>query len=117
MLRLASDEDVHGAIIRGLQRRLPQLDLVHVKQHLPLGAHDSEVLDWAAREDRVLITNDRNTMVHYANERVAAHVAMPGVIVTTNRQAIGPAIADLVLLAECLTHGELQGQIRFLPLK
>jgi hypothetical protein len=27
MLRLASDADVHGEIIRGLRRRLPEIDL------------------------------------------------------------------------------------------
>ena len=31
MLRLASDADVHGDILRGLQRRLPEIDLVRVQ--------------------------------------------------------------------------------------
>jgi len=28
MLRLASDSDVHGGIVRGLRRRMPEIDLV-----------------------------------------------------------------------------------------
>ena len=66
MLRLASDADVHGEIIRGLRRRLPEIDLVRAQDALPEGTPDPEVLAWAAAENRVLITNDRNTMVGFA---------------------------------------------------
>jgi hypothetical protein len=59
MLRLASDADVHGEIIRGLRRRLPQIDLLRAQDALPEGAPDLEVLAWAAAENRILITNDR----------------------------------------------------------
>ena len=50
MLRLASDADVHGEIIRGLRRRLPEIDLVRVQDVLPEGTPDPEVLAWAAAE-------------------------------------------------------------------
>jgi hypothetical protein len=60
MLRLASDADVHGDIVRGLRRRLPEIDLVRAQDALPEGTPDPDVLDWVARENRVLITNDRN---------------------------------------------------------
>src|SRR5437660_3563 len=66
MLRLASDADVHGDIIRGLRRRSQDIDLVRVQDALPEGTPDPEVLAWAAAQDRVLITNDRNTMVGVA---------------------------------------------------
>jgi uncharacterized protein (DUF433 family) len=72
MLRLASDADVHGEIIRGLRRRLPEIDLVRAQDALPAGTPDLAVLAWAAAEGRVLITNDRNTMVGFAYQRVAA---------------------------------------------
>lgn len=48
MLPLASDADVHGDIIRGLRRRLPQIDLTRVQDVLPAGTPDVEVLAWAA---------------------------------------------------------------------
>ena len=44
MLRLASDADVHGGVIRGLRRRLPEIDLVRAQDALPEGAPDPEVL-------------------------------------------------------------------------
>src|SRR5687768_4294090 len=63
MLRLATDADVHGAIIRGLRRHAPTLDLLRVQDALPEAASDQQVLTWATTENRILISNDRNTMV------------------------------------------------------
>src|SRR5205823_11046964 len=92
MLRLASDADVHGGVIRGLRRRLPEIDLVRAQDALPEGTPDPEILAWAAADNRVLITNDRNKMVGVAYQRVAAGESVPGLIVTTNGQSIGSAI-------------------------
>lgn len=118
MLRLASDADVHGEIIRGLRRRLPEIDLVRVQDALPEGAPDSEVLAWAAAERRVLITNDRNTMVGFAYQRAAAREPAPGLIATTNEQSISSAIDDILLIAQYMAEEELRDQVViFLPFR
>src|SRR5688500_17093060 len=100
MLRQASDADVHGDIIRGLRRRLPTIDLIRAQDALPEGASDPGILAWVAGENRVLVTNDRNTMVGFAYQRVATGEPVPGLIVTNNEQSIGSAIEDILLLAE-----------------
>src|SRR3954447_17920872 len=100
MLRLASDADVHGDIIRGLRRRFPGIDLVRAQDALPEGTPDPAVLAWAATENRVLVTNDRNTMVGFAYQRAAAGEPVVGVIATTNEQPLGPTIDDITLIAE-----------------
>src|SRR5882724_12035235 len=92
MLRLASDADVHGEIVRGLRRRHTDIDLLRVQDALSEGTPDPAILAWAAAENRILITNDRNTMVGFASQRVAAGEPMPGLIATTNEQSIGSAI-------------------------
>ena len=118
MLRLASDADVHGAIIRGLRRRLPGIELVRAQDALPEGAPDPDVLAWAAAESRVLITNDRNTMVGLAYQRAAAGEPVPGLIATTNEQSLGLAIDDILLVAENMSEEEIRDQIVvFLPLQ
>ena len=118
MLRLASDADVHGEIIRGLRRRLPEIDLVRAQDALPEGTPDPEVLAWAAAENRVLITNDRNTMVGFAYQRVAAGEPVPGLIATTNEQSIGSAIDDILLIAEYMPEEEIRDQVVvFLPFR
>ncbi|HJS07987.1 MAG TPA: DUF5615 family PIN-like protein [Pirellulales bacterium] len=118
MLRLASDADVHGDIIRGLRRRLPEIDLVRALDALPEGTPDAEVLAWAAAENRVLVTNDRNTMVGIAYQRVAAGDPAPGLIVTTNEQSIGSAIDDIALVTEYMPDEEIREQVVvFLPFR
>jgi predicted nuclease of predicted toxin-antitoxin system len=118
MLRLASDADVHGDIIRGLTRRAPGINLLRAQDALPEGAPDPEVLAWAAAENRVLITNDRNTMVGFAYRRVGAGEPVPGLIPTTNEQSIGDAIDDILLIAEYMPHEEIRDQIVvFLPFR
>jgi hypothetical protein len=118
MLRLASDADVHGEIIRGLRRRLPTINLVRVQDALPEGTLDPEVLAWAAAENRILITNDRNTMVGFAYRRVAAGDSVPGLIATTNEQSIGSAIDDSLLIVEYMPEDEIRDQIVvFLPFR
>ncbi len=118
MLRLASDADVHGAIIRGLRRRQPKIDLVRAQEILPERTPDPDVLAWAALENRVLITNDRNTMVGLTYVRVGAGENMSGLIVTTNDQSIGATIEDILLIAECISEEEMRRQIvAFLPLR
>jgi hypothetical protein len=117
MLRLASDADVHVDILLGLRRRSPAIDLVRVQDTLPEGTSDSDVLAWAASENRVLVTNDRNTMVAYAYQRVEAGEIVPGLIVTTNEQPVGSAIDDILLIAECMPEDEIRNRlIVWLPL-
>lgn len=111
MLRLASDADVNGDIIRGLRRRQPNIDLVRAQDALAQGTADPEVLAWAAAEIRVLITNDRQTMVGFAYQRVSAGEAVPGLIATTNDQSIGQAINDILLIAEFMPEEEIREQV------
>src|SRR5947209_18477381 len=108
MLRLASDADVHGDIIRGLRGRLPEIDLLRAQDALPEGTPDPEVLAWAAAENRVLSTNDRNSLIGFAYRRVAASEPVPGVIATTNEQSVGSAINDILLIAEYMPAGEIR---------
>lgn len=108
MLRLASDADVHGEIVRGLRRRRPEIDLVRAQDALPEGTADREILAWAAAENRILVTNDRNTMLGLAYQRVAAGEPVPGVIATTNEQSIGSAIDDILLIAEYMPEEDIR---------
>jgi hypothetical protein len=74
------------------------------------------VLEWAAQEDRILLTHDVATITRYAYERMAADQLMPGVIEVTFDAPIGRAIEDILLLLECSLEGELAGKIYYIPL-
>jgi hypothetical protein len=116
MLRFVADENFNNNIIRGLLRRQPELDIVRVQDVGLRGADDPNVLEWAAQEGRVLLTHDVATITQYAYERVEAGLSMPGVFEVSSGVPIGRAIEDILLLAECTLEGELEGQVRYLPL-
>ena len=55
---LLSDEDFNNRIVRGLLRRFPSLDLLRVQDAGLAGKHDTKVLEWAANENRLVLTHD-----------------------------------------------------------
>ncbi len=75
------------------------------------------MLEWAAREGRVLLTHDVTTMRRYVDERVTAGLSMPGVFEVGQQTPIAQVIEDILLLAECSLEDEWEGQIIFLPLR
>ncbi len=116
MLRIAVDENFHGDVVRGLLRQRPELDLMRVQDVGLSGADDRAVLDWAAREGRVLFTHDVATMTRFAYERIADGKAMPGVFEVGRAVSVRAAIEDILLIAECSLEGEWEGQVHYLPL-
>ena len=54
-LRFLADEDFDNDIVRGMLRRLPNLDIVRAQDVGLSGALDPRVLEWAAQEGRVLL--------------------------------------------------------------
>jgi hypothetical protein len=117
MLLLAADENFNNDILRGLLRRRPDLDVIRVQDAGLSGADDRTVLEWAAQENRVLITHDVSTITFHANERIREGKNMPGVFEVARSVAVSAAIEDLLLLAECSHDREWEGQIRYLPLR
>lgn len=117
MLRLAADENFNYDIVRGVLRRNPEVDIVRLQDSGLSGADDPTVLEWAAREDRVLLTHDVTTMTRYAYERVRTGKPMPGVFEVNRSVPVGLAIEEILLIVECSLKGEWEGQVRYLPLR
>lgn len=116
MLKLAADENFNNNIVRGILRRQPDADIVRIQDVGLSGAHDSIVLEWAAKEQRVLLTHDVTTITKYAYERTRLRKPMPGAFEVNRATPIGIAIEDILLPIECSLEGEWSGQVRYLPL-
>jgi predicted nuclease of predicted toxin-antitoxin system len=99
--------------VRGLRRRLPVLDLVRVQDAGLSGALDPDVLEWAASEQRVLLTHDFDTLIGHAWTRVRAGLPMPGVVAVQQGMATGRVIEELELFASASEEGEWNGQVLF----
>ena len=91
--------------------------MVRVQDAGLTGADDPTVLEWAAREDRVLLTHDVNTITAFAYDRIAQGLRMPGVFEISLKVPISAAIEDILLLASCSLEGEWEGQVNYLPLR
>lgn len=116
MLRLLADENFSNDIVRGVLRRHPLIDLVRA-QDVGLGNTDDPIiLEWAAREGRLVLTHDANTMPGYAKDRIAADQPMAGLFVVSQKASLAAIIDDLLLLAECSDTSEWNNQVIFLPL-
>ncbi len=112
---IATDENFHHDIIRGLRRRLESLDILRVQDVLK-EAEDVDLLEWAARENRVILSHDVTTLKRYADERVEQGLPMAGLVLVPQPFTMRTIIEDLLLLIECSSPGEMEGQVRFLPL-
>jgi predicted nuclease of predicted toxin-antitoxin system len=116
MLRLLTDEDVHGDIVEGLRRRQLGLDLVRVQDvglsHTP----DPIILEWAAQHGRVVVSVDKKTLAVDAWDRVARGLPMPGVAILRILLTIGQAINELEVIALAGNPEDLRDQVIYLPM-
>lgn len=92
------------------------MDIVRDQDAGLSGADDPKILEWAAEEDRVLLTHDVSTMTHYAYKRIQEGKSMPGIIEIGQYIPIGSAIENIIFLTELSLDNEWEGQILYLPL-
>ncbi len=116
MLTFLADENFNNAILRGLLRRNPALSIVRTQDTPLIGTDDPTLLSWAAEHGYMLLTHDVTTMVAYAHERIAANQPMSGLIAVNAGLAIGTAIEELLLIAECSIADDWIDQVWYLPL-
>jgi predicted nuclease of predicted toxin-antitoxin system len=116
VIKLATDENFDGDILRGLLRRQPDLDIVRVQDAGLAESPDAVILAWAAAEERVLLTHDRDTIPNIACGRVRGGQPMPGVFLVSDRMSKGQAIEELFLALHCLSSEECKDQVTYFPL-
>lgn len=116
MIRLLVDQNFNEHILEGLTRRVPGLEVLHVRDVGLAAASDPRILEWAATQGRVLLTHDRRTMPPFAYSRVAAGQPMPGVFLVSDDMPIGQAIDEVLLAVHCLSPDECKDVVKYFPL-
>jgi uncharacterized protein with PIN domain len=116
MIRFLLDENFNGKIVRGLRARKPDVDMIRVQDTEISGADDPTVLEWAAKEGRILLTHDLDTMTKYANERIEQELPLAGVIFVRDTLPISKVIDDLLTVLEASEASEWENRTDFLPL-
>ena len=115
MMRFAADENFNGRILRGLQTRLPDLDIVRVQDTSMYTKPDSELLAWAAEQNRILLTHDAETIPGFVNERLKEGLPMPGVIIVRETVAMGDILDDLESYIGAGTPSDFENLVMYIP--
>ncbi len=94
VIRFLADENFRKAIVIGLSKRQPRVDIVSVQDLEIRGIADEDLLMRAAEEERVLLSHDVRTMPMFFSSAVASG-GCAGVILIRQRAPIGAAVLEL----------------------
>jgi predicted nuclease of predicted toxin-antitoxin system len=115
-VRLLSDENFHEPILKALANRMVGIDLLRAREVGLLATPDPDILDWASRERRIVLTHDFATMPSYAYARVAAGKSMPGVIAVRLTASPGQIAGEIAFLLELLDESGFRDVVHYLPM-
>jgi hypothetical protein len=115
------DEHLRGKLQRAIAQHnacgVDVVDAISVGDpaDLPLGSSDPDILIWAEREGRLLLTRDVRTMlVQFAHHLQAGHRS-PGLLVLKAGFSLPAVVAALALIAYAGNPADYIDQIDFIP--
>lgn len=114
-IRFLADNDVVEAILSGMLRRVPAINICRVRDVGLSQVSDDEVLGFAALHRRVVISHDVNTMRAAAIRRVAATEPFAGLILVPQSSELSAVIDDLVFIDAVTEIEEWQSRIEYVP--
>jgi hypothetical protein len=115
-LRFLADQNFNHKVLDGLLAHDPALDMVRTQDCGLSQTPDPELLEWAAREGRILLTHDENTLIGFAYDRVSAGLPMPGVVMVHQWTPVARAIDDVFYLVQAGTPADFENQVLHVPL-
>jgi len=80
MIRFVADENFNNHIIRGFLLRNPEVDIVRIQDVGLSSADNPTILEWAVKENRILLTHDVETMPDFAYTRIRAGHSIPAAL-------------------------------------
>ena len=116
MIRFLTDEDFTAAILKGVMRRLPDLDIVRVQDVGLRGCRDPLILEFAASENRIVLSHYVATMKLHAAARLVSGKLMPGLLLLPQNIPVARGIEAVVMVAVCSRDDEWNDIIEHLPL-
>ncbi len=110
----AADHDFREPVVRGLIRAWA-VDIVRLRDVGRARDDDWDVLAWVAAQGRVLLTHDGRTMPATLTARVNAGLAVPRVILVSQRLPIGRAIEEVGYILATATDADWDGHVLYVP--
>ena len=115
-MRFLADENFSGPILNGLRRLIPELDVIRAQDTEIYKASDPDLLEWAAKNQRIVLSHDVQTLIGFAYDRVDKGSFMPGVVIVSGAISNGQAIEELSLMIGASTPDEFEDQVKYIPI-
>lgn len=109
-----ADNDLNKAIVRAVVRREPKVDFRSAQAARLDSISDSEVLQLAARESRILVSHDFRTMPDHFRAFIEKQRS-PGVFLIPQDLPIGRAIDTLLLVWDVTEAEEWENRLCLIP--
>jgi predicted nuclease of predicted toxin-antitoxin system len=113
-IRFLADADLKFQIVVAVRQLEPTIDFMSANKAGLVGIKDPQVLLYAARQGRMLVTHDRDTMPRHFYSFIKSHQS-PGIIVVPQSFRISAAANDLVLMWAVSKQEEWANQIVWVP--
>ena len=113
--RFQADENLSAKIVAGLLRREPSLDFQTAKAAKLIGLSDPEVLAIAARDNRILVSHDRETLPNHFRRFVETSTSA-GVLIVSQKLDVGASIEQIFLVWIASEAEEWINRIGYLPI-
>jgi hypothetical protein len=115
MVRFLADASLHDAIVTGCLRREPAMDFLSAHEARLEGLPDPEVLAFATRQDRILVTSDLRTMPRHFGTFLEANGQCAGVFLVKQRAPLAEVIEALVLVWSASDPDEWKNRVVEIP--
>lgn len=117
-MRWLADENFRNAIIRGLLRQAPALDILRAQDVAELrGQDDLVLLGFATAEERVVVTHDLSTMIPAMREQRRLASRCAPIVFVPDSLPVSAAIEDLLLLNACAVAADWTAGVIYIPLR
>ena len=113
-VRFLADADLKFQIVVAVRQLEPAVDFQSANEAGLTGVKDSDVLLYAARERRIVVSHDRSSMPDHFFSFIRSHQS-PGLIIVSQRFPISAAANDLVLMWAASKPAEWENKVVFLP--
>jgi predicted nuclease of predicted toxin-antitoxin system len=114
--RLLTDQDFRRPILRGLGRVVDQLDERSLRDVGLAEADDEDVLRFALREERTLLTHDTKTMPGLIERLMRSGDPVPHVILVPQRMPTASAIEQVAIVLVAGTDADWVAGYIWLPI-
>ena len=114
-IRFQADADLHFAIVKAVRRQEPAIDFASSDESDLRGLSDPEVLERTDTANRVLVSQDRRTMVNHFKNRITAGYHSPGLLIVSQAAPIGQVVESIIFLWSISEPIDLRDQVYHVP--